>query len=101
MLLYATEVAALGAFCPEFPQLIGSHAASMPSDTLAAHHTLLCQGADNPGVVFDWHTDTAQENDNSDRAPDKALMTAIHLLWVSSDCEGSGMQVYGKDVVVY
>ena len=61
MLLYATEVAALGAICPEFPQLIGSHAATMPSDTLAAHDTLLCQGADNPGdVVFGWHIDTAQ-----------------------------------------
>ena len=47
--------------------------------TLATHHTLLPQGANNPGVVFDWHTDTAQENDSSDRGSGKALLTAIYL----------------------
>ena len=102
MLLYATEVAALGGICPGFPQLIGSHAAIMPQDTLAAHHTLLPQGANNPGVVFDWHTDTAQENDSSDRGSGKALLTAIHLIWTSSDYAMPGMEVLGKlHAVVY
>ena len=101
MLLYATEVAALGGICPEFPQLIGSHAAAMPQDVMAAHHTLLYQGVDNPGVVFDWHTDTAQENDSSERGSGKALLTAIHLIWTSSDYNASGMEVLGKDAVVY
>ena len=80
MLLYATEVAALGGICPEFSQLIGSHAAAMPQGVMVAHHTVLYQGANNPGIVFDWHTDTAQENDISDRGSGKALLTAIRLI---------------------
>lgn len=63
---------------------------------MAAHHTLLYQGVDHPGVVFDWHTDTAQENDSSERGSGKALLTAIHLIWTSSDYNASGMEVLGK-----
>ena len=101
MILHATQVAALAAVCPELPELIGSHAATMPSDTVVGHHTLLCQGADNPGVVFDWHTDTAQENNSSDRGSGEALLTAIHLIWTSPDYDASGMEVMGKQAVVY
>ena len=100
-MLHVPHVAALGVVCPELPRLIADHAATMPSDTVVAHHTLLFQGADNPGVVFDWHTDTAQENDNNDRGSGKAVLTAIHLLWVSDDYARSGMEVCGKNPVQY
>lgn len=67
---------------------------------MAAHHTLLYQGGDHPGAVFDWHTVTAQENNSSDRGSGKALLTAIHLIWTSSDYNASNMEVLGKYVVV-
>ena len=60
ILLHPASVAALGVVCPELPRLIADHAATMPADTVVAHHTLLFQGVDNPGVVFDWHTDTRE-----------------------------------------
>ena len=101
MILYAKQVAKLGHICPALPHLIRRHAGLMPFDTVVGHHTLLLQGQDNPGVVFDWHNDTAQENDDTDRGSGKALLTVIHFVFCSTDYEGSAVQVYGKDPVVY
>ena len=101
MILYAKQVAKLGQICPELPLLIRRHAGLMPTDTVVGHHTVLLQGQDNPGVVFDWHNDTAQENDDTDRGSGKALLTVIHLVFCSTDYEGSAVQVYGRDPVEY